>query len=621
MWMRQILAQKARQKNRHNWPIDESAGQVPEGWPGWPGGKKFAVVLTHDVEGSLGVARCRDLMRLEMELGFRSSFNLIPEGEYRVPPDLLDDLKQHGFEVGVHDLKHDGKLFQSREQFTENAKSINRYLAAWGARGFRAGFMLHKTEWLKDLEVEYDASTFDTDPFEPQPDAAHTIFPFWVAGTQGKGYVELPYTLPQDSTMFFVLKERGPDLWKAKLDWVAQRGGMVLLIVHPDYINFENRKCRAREFPADHYRELLKHIRDNHAGQYWHALPKDLARWYADATGRRAKSGETVAWDENSPAFASLKARLPERRMSLAELAAFEEILGKRPVPGGSNRWSPVRPFFFRPLPRFQEIPKDRVKPPWFSRLGGYQHVVPAGNESNSFINCLMFEHPSSYSLASLDYNRKRQVRLAARHFDIRPMEEVEDFKRKAYPVYLSFLERTRYQYGSQRKDESVFRWWADQVFKSGKVNVLGGFRQDVLGGVSMSLLVEDTLHFSMFFCDTDSLRLGLPDLMLHAIRLLAAGNPQIARIFVGMHRGGGGLDDFYRLRGCSIVRKPARLYLNPVTNLVLRHVFRNQFARLQGDTAMESHPAAVSGLPEGAPPSKQTSAVPADDPRLISKS
>ena len=58
----------------------------------------------------------------------------------------------------------------------------------WNAVGFRSGFMHHNLDWLHDLEVSYDSSTFDTDPFEPQPDGANTIFPFWVPGPNG-GYV------------------------------------------------------------------------------------------------------------------------------------------------------------------------------------------------------------------------------------------------------------------------------------------------------------------------------------------------------------------------------------------------------------------------------------------------
>ena len=58
----------------------------PEAWPGWPDGKRFAFVLTHDVEGQRGLDRVRQLTELEMEFGFRSSFNFIPEGPYSVPP-------------------------------------------------------------------------------------------------------------------------------------------------------------------------------------------------------------------------------------------------------------------------------------------------------------------------------------------------------------------------------------------------------------------------------------------------------------------------------------------------------------------------------------------------------
>src|SRR6202012_375746 len=97
----------------------------------------------HDVEGLAGLDKCRQLMELERKWGFRSSFNFIPEGEYQVSPELRAELTQSGFEVGVHDLRHDGKLYWRRDEFAENARSINQYLKTWGASGFRSGFMLH----------------------------------------------------------------------------------------------------------------------------------------------------------------------------------------------------------------------------------------------------------------------------------------------------------------------------------------------------------------------------------------------------------------------------------------------------------------------------------------------
>jgi hypothetical protein len=121
------------------WPIDEGAGDVPAEWCGWPGGKRFALVFTHDVESAEGLSRVRDVADLEMEYGFRSSFNLIPEGPYEDPAELREWLGANGFEVGVHDLNHDGHLYDSREAFKRKAASINTYLEKWGAVGFRSG--------------------------------------------------------------------------------------------------------------------------------------------------------------------------------------------------------------------------------------------------------------------------------------------------------------------------------------------------------------------------------------------------------------------------------------------------------------------------------------------------
>lgn len=132
-------------------------------------------------------------------------------------PELRNDLENRGFEVGVHGLKHDGKLYTSGKIFKERAHRINHYLKKWNAVGFRSPAMHHNLEWIHDLHIDYDASTFDTDPFEPQNDGVGTIFPFWVEHkTLRKGYVELPYTLPQDSTLFIIMKEKTNNIWKKK---------------------------------------------------------------------------------------------------------------------------------------------------------------------------------------------------------------------------------------------------------------------------------------------------------------------------------------------------------------------------------------------------------------------
>jgi hypothetical protein len=215
---------------------------------------------------------------MDKALGFLSSFNFVPEGEYRLPESLLAFLNREGFEVGVHDLHHDGSLYRSLGTFKSQARKINQHLKSWGAVGFRSGFMFHNLAWLQDLEVLYDASTFDTDPFEPQPDGVSTIFPFWVQGSGSKGYAELPYTLPQDSTLFILLKEKTTGLWIKKLDWVAAHGGMALVNTHPDYINFDG-KPSSSEYPSELYESFLKHVSTQYRDTCWFALPREIAEY------------------------------------------------------------------------------------------------------------------------------------------------------------------------------------------------------------------------------------------------------------------------------------------------------------------------------------------------------
>jgi len=276
--LRQMAARRKRRHVADVWPILESAGQAPEGWKGWPEGKRFALVLTHDVETRRGLDRCRMLMDVEERKGFRSAFNFVPQ-RYDLTHAMREEMAQRGFEIAIHGLRHDLSLFRSEKEFKRQAVQINDYLDQWGARGFRCPYMIRNLNWIRDhLSIEYDSSTFDTDPFEPRPEGVNTIFPFMInsTGNGRPGYVEMPCTLPQDLCLFVLLGESGIEVWKRKLDWIAARGGMALIDTHPDYMS-----CGAAvlsdEYPARLYEEFLEYARSRYGGQYWHALPRAVA--------------------------------------------------------------------------------------------------------------------------------------------------------------------------------------------------------------------------------------------------------------------------------------------------------------------------------------------------------
>ena len=239
----------------------------------WPEGKRFCFVITHDVEWDTGLSNALRLADIEKRLGFISSWNIVPE-RYPIDWSIVDRLRQDGFEIGVHGLKHDGKLFQSHRLFQKRLEKIHEYASKWGATGFRSPSTLRNVHWMPELQFEYDSSFPDTDPYEPQPGGCCSIWPYFI-----DHLVELPLTMPQDHTLFEILGHKDISVWKKKADWIESRHGMVLINVHPDYMLAEDRLALYEEF-------LLSMKAKN---EMWHALPREVARWWRDRAASTLK--------------------------------------------------------------------------------------------------------------------------------------------------------------------------------------------------------------------------------------------------------------------------------------------------------------------------------------------
>ena len=245
----------------------------------WPNHSRFALVLTHDIETSAGQEFAEVVADLEESLGFRSLFNFVPE-RYRPNHILMDRLRQRGFEVGIHGLRHNGKLFDSKSDFEENANTINRYVKEWNVAGFRAEFTLRQPEWMQALDIEYDLSFFDTDPFEPIPGGTMSIWPFSIGH-----FIELPYTLVQDHTLTSVLEKTSPGIWLEKVDFIEKYHGMALVNTHPDYLK--------SKLTWDVYYEFLNEMKKRDC--YWHAVPGKVAKWW------RTRSTPGDSMDQSLP--------------------------------------------------------------------------------------------------------------------------------------------------------------------------------------------------------------------------------------------------------------------------------------------------------------------------------
>lgn len=283
--LRQYLHSKTRPQNVNNdWFIDTEllfsyAALLGEGESKkiinfWPDQKKWGFVLTHDVETKDGFKNIERIVQLEEKYNFVSSWNLVPY-KYPISFSYVMELKSRGFEIGIHGYNHDGKDYFSRRIFQKRAKYINEALVKYGAVGFRSSAVHRNLEWLQELDIIYDASCFDVDPFQPMPGGTKSIWPFVV----GK-FVEIPYTVPQDHVLFISLKERSNEIWKKKTIWLIEYHGLVCLITHPDYLT-DNRLF-------SYYEDYLVFLKSR--SDYWHGTPADLAEWWTKRVRSRIAS-------------------------------------------------------------------------------------------------------------------------------------------------------------------------------------------------------------------------------------------------------------------------------------------------------------------------------------------
>ncbi|MGH9352544.1 MAG: hypothetical protein ACRD2G_10345 [Terriglobia bacterium] len=254
----------------------------------WPEGLSSCAIMTHDIESSSGRDFCSRLMDLDESFGFYSAFQVVPENRYSVPKGFLNEIASRGFEVNIHDLKHDGRLYADRAEFQRRAKRINDYAREYGAQGFRSGILYRNADWYDAFEFSYDMSLPNVAHLDPQRGGCCTVMPYFI----GK-LVELPLTCTQDYTLFHILGDYSIDLWKKQIALIRENHGLLSFIVHPDYVI----EPRAQEA----YKELLGYLAQlREKENIWTALPRDVAAWWRERS-RMELVYESGKWRVEGP--------------------------------------------------------------------------------------------------------------------------------------------------------------------------------------------------------------------------------------------------------------------------------------------------------------------------------
>jgi hypothetical protein len=266
------------------WPVDSSVDrlfaqlmrlklqasqerQIPFIWF-WPEGSQACAVMTHDVETAAGLAFAEELMNINDRHGIKSSFQLIPAARYVVTEAIVQKIRNRGFDVNVHDLKHDGHLFDDAEEFGRAAEQINAHGVHFGSKGFRSGALYRNQEWFGALRFRYDMSVPNCAHLDPQRGGCCTVMPYFVGDI-----LEIPVTATQDYSLFHVLKTYDQNLWREQIARIATVHGLISFIVHPDYLD--------QPEAVQAYESLLEQLTELRMREgLWIARPDEVDDWW-----------------------------------------------------------------------------------------------------------------------------------------------------------------------------------------------------------------------------------------------------------------------------------------------------------------------------------------------------
>jgi peptidoglycan/xylan/chitin deacetylase (PgdA/CDA1 family) len=233
--------------------------------PFWPNSKDFSIVLTHDVDTNKGFRMISRFIEIEERYGLKSSWNFVSR-HYDIDSELLDSLIKKGYEIASHGYNHDNKLpFLDKRVIEKRLLECLEFLSRYNVEGFRSPSLFTTKELYEILPkfFSYDSSIPDTELFR----GSCSVFPFTIGNL-----VELPLTLPMDSTLIFYR------IWMEKMDWIKRIGGLVVVTTHPEPHFSGNKKM------LNIYERLISRI--TYEPKAWIDRPREIAKWWRERNSK-----------------------------------------------------------------------------------------------------------------------------------------------------------------------------------------------------------------------------------------------------------------------------------------------------------------------------------------------
>lgn len=247
----------------------------------WPDGRRFPLLMTHDVDTKEGMALAGVVLDEMVELGLKPCFFLVGRG-YRWDTGFIRAVLEAGGEIGLHGDTHDNRIaFETPTEAARRLDSVRDLVEQHGIRGFRSPSLLVSDALYEAVgpRFAWDSSVPDTDTntlLGPRRGCG-TVFPF-----RRRGCLVLPLTMPADDRLL-LLGYEGLDLvaqLRRKWSYVREVGGLVHFLTHPEPHLF------GRPVLRDLFRSVLQEILDS--GEAWVATPSMVADYWESLTASDA---------------------------------------------------------------------------------------------------------------------------------------------------------------------------------------------------------------------------------------------------------------------------------------------------------------------------------------------
>jgi peptidoglycan/xylan/chitin deacetylase (PgdA/CDA1 family) len=194
----------------------------------------------------------------------------------RQDPQPAEALRQQGHEIGLHGDRHDNRIaYLDRPTITARLGSCKDVVRRFGIEGFRTPSLLGSPRlraalgWAEFAYVS-DIPDSEVDSLIAPRRGCASAFPF-----MRQGLLEIPLTLPLEDKLVLAGLDEAQivALWRTKLEWARQVGGLAQLAVHnePHLL----RRCRGA------YETLVRELAGDDSA--WHATLGEVARWWKDS--------------------------------------------------------------------------------------------------------------------------------------------------------------------------------------------------------------------------------------------------------------------------------------------------------------------------------------------------